>query len=82
MKIMLALKRHTKRTVIDSEEFDKCVWRPCGPMDKAPDYGSGDSRFESWQGRFSFPFFSFLFPLFFLNTHLYLFIGYEYLIFR
>ena len=21
-------------------------------MDKAPDYESGDSRFESWQGRF------------------------------
>ena len=27
------------------------VW-PCGPTDKASDYGSGDSRFESWQGRF------------------------------
>ena len=26
--------------------------RPCGPTDKASDYGSGDSRFESWQGRF------------------------------
>ena len=26
--------------------------RPCGPMDKASDYESGDSRFESWQGRF------------------------------
>lgn len=25
--------------------------RPCGPMDKASDYESGDSRFESWQGR-------------------------------
>ncbi len=25
---------------------------PCGPMDKASDYESGDSRFESWQGRF------------------------------
>ncbi len=24
---------------------------PRGPMDKAPDYGSGDSRFESWRGR-------------------------------
>ena len=24
---------------------------PCGPMDKASDYGSGDSRLESWQGR-------------------------------
>ena len=44
------------------------VWRPCGPMDKASDYESGDSRFESWQGRaisFSlniFFFFFFLFP--------------------
>lgn len=27
------------------------LWRPRGPMDKAPDYGSGDSRFESWRGR-------------------------------
>ena len=27
------------------------VW-PCGPTDKASDYESGDSRFESWQGRF------------------------------
>ena len=26
--------------------------RPCGPMDKASDYGSGDSRFESWRGRY------------------------------
>ncbi len=25
---------------------------PCGPMDKASDYKSGDFRFESWQGRF------------------------------
>ena len=24
---------------------------PCGPMDKASDYGSGDSRFKSWQGQ-------------------------------
>ena len=36
--------------------IDNCLqifhqW-PCGPMDKAPDYGSGDSRFKSWQGRF------------------------------
>ena len=28
--------------------------RPCGPTDKASDYESGDSRFESWQGRFFF----------------------------
>lgn len=26
------------------------IW-PCGPMDKASDYESGDSRFDSWQGR-------------------------------
>ena len=25
--------------------------RPCGATDKASDYESGDSRFESWQGR-------------------------------
>ena len=38
-----------------------CDW-PRGPTDKAPDYESGDSRFESWRGRiFSF---LFLFSLF------------------
>ena len=26
-------------------------WWPCGVMDKVSDYESGDSRFESWQGR-------------------------------
>ena len=26
-------------------------WWPCGATDKASDYVSGDSRFESWQGR-------------------------------
>lgn len=26
----------------------------CGAMDNAPDYGSGDSRFESWQARLHF----------------------------
>ena len=31
--------------------------RPRGPTDKASDYESGDSRFESWRGR-SFIFFS------------------------
>ena len=41
-----------------SFNFFELFWRslthrgwPCGPMDKAPDYGSGDSRFESWHGR-------------------------------
>ena len=49
--------------------------RPCGPMDKASDYGSGDSRFESWQGRIlfslflkGFSFFSFLF--FYISFHI------------
>ena len=32
--------------------YSECSSRPCGPMDKASDYESGDSRFESWQGRF------------------------------
>ena len=27
---------------------------PRGPMDKAPDYESGDSRFESWRGHIFF----------------------------
>ena len=27
------------------------IWT-CGAMDNASDYGSEDSRFESWQGRF------------------------------
>ena len=53
---------------INSKIFAKLfVWRPCGPMDKASDYESGDSRFESWQGRaisFSIFFFSLsFFPL-------------------
>ena len=26
-------------------------WWPCGATDKASDYESGDSRYESWQGR-------------------------------
>ena len=29
----------------------KCSVRPCGLMDKAPDFGSGDCRFESCHGR-------------------------------
>ena len=28
--------------------------RSSGPTDKAPDYGSGDSRFESWLDRYTF----------------------------
>ena len=30
---------------------DHNSWRPRCPMDKASDYESGDSRFESWRGR-------------------------------
>ena len=29
----------------------KAFVRSCGPTDKASDYESGDSRFESWQDR-------------------------------
>ncbi len=29
----------------------KCMGRTCGAMDNASDYGSEDSRFESWQVR-------------------------------
>ena len=32
--------------------------RPRGPTDKASDYESGDSRFESWRGRSFIIFFS------------------------
>ena len=45
---------HVIDSVVVFKYFTMCVhtsrW-PCGPMDKASDYGSGDSRFESWQGR-------------------------------
>lgn len=44
--------------VVDGRDWCDCVvdrtvvlaW-PCGAMDNASDYGSEDSRFESWQGR-------------------------------
>ncbi|KNC33817.1 hypothetical protein FF38_10839 [Lucilia cuprina] len=29
----------------------KCDQRSCGAMDNASDYGSEDSRFDSWQDR-------------------------------
>ena len=52
-KLVTDAKQHT---------FTKtwCRGWPCGPMDKAPDYGSGDSRFESWHGRRQPTFFFFL----------------------
>ena len=41
--------------------FDKVCLRACGATDNASDYGSEDSRFESWQARNIFTsFFSFL----------------------
>ncbi len=30
--------------------IDRPSGRPCGPMDKAPNYESGDCRFESCKG--------------------------------
>ena len=38
------------------------ICRTCGAMDNASDYGSEDSRFESWQvlALFEFPFLTFL----------------------
>ena len=36
--------------VINKRSITKMRW-PCGPMDKAIDYGSRDSRFESWWRR-------------------------------
>ena len=49
-KRVLLLWQQTKRTEKESLKHD----RPCGPTDKASDYESGDSRFESWRGRFFF----------------------------
>ena len=48
-------KATTARNIISKQFLQKlrtCTtfrW-PCGPMDKASVYGTGDSRFESWQG--------------------------------
>ena len=35
-------------------QFDSLCGRPRGPTEKASEYESGDSRFESWRGRFLF----------------------------
>ena len=35
------------------QSLENSVWT-CGAMDNASDYGSEDSRFESWQVRMSF----------------------------
>ena len=43
--------------------------RPCGPTDKASDYGSEDSRFKSWQGRFFYFLLGIIYiPSFFCQT--------------
>ena len=46
--------------------FDKVCLRACGATDNASDYGSEDSRFESWQARNIFT--SFKVFLFFIRT--------------
>ena len=38
--------------VVESLRARHSVRRPCGPMDKASVYGTGDCRFESYQGHF------------------------------
>ena len=35
----------------DSTKITNNMYRPRGLMDKASDFGSEDSRFESWRGR-------------------------------
>ena len=45
-------ERDMKKCGVEVEGLDER--RPCGPMDKASDFGSEDCRFESCQGRFSF----------------------------
>ena len=48
------------KIAVDVEKLPGVTWlnvygihlRPCGLMDKAPDFGSGDCRFESCHGRF------------------------------
>ena len=41
-------KPKTRRTH-ESGSYGKIVFGSCGPMDKAPVYGTGDSRFDPWQ---------------------------------
>ena len=38
--------------VVQSLGAGQSVRRPCGPMDKASVYGTGDCRFASYQGHF------------------------------
>ncbi len=55
MTLTIIVGRHYWVTIVSNLKSA----RPCGATDNASDYGSEDSRFESWQGRF--------FPCFFLS---------------
>ena len=44
----------TKGTFRNNPLNKMCPCGPCGATDNASDYGSEDSRFESWQGRLTF----------------------------
>ena len=46
--VALATKKNKRKETLLKHD------RPRGPTDKASDYESGDSRFESWRGRFFF----------------------------
>ena len=49
---LLQFKINTRRTsVAFLNSFQ--LFRSCGPMDKASVYGTGDCRFESYQGHFA-----------------------------
>ena len=47
------LLQHALQSCVSSP-FPGTQLRPCGLMDKAPDFGSGDCRFESCHGRIFF----------------------------
>ena len=41
----------TKAKTLSFIQFTRLIYRECGLMDKAPDFGSGDCRFESCHSR-------------------------------
>ena len=41
----------TKAKTLTFIQFTRLICRECGLMDKAPDFGSGDCRFESCHSR-------------------------------
>ena len=49
--IVLATRFVTRLTFINKEINLQFILRACGLMDKAPDFGSGDCRFESCHAR-------------------------------